>query len=593
MRGVRKMWGRFALACCVVLLAAPVVTLRAAQAGEARPDDELLGVWVNETTSGPQVRGELVLERDDRSWTARVGGFEVVAPRSGDSVHVVLPGGEGELRAHLEDGGRTVRGFWIQPAGLLPPYASPILLRRMRSDAWRGTVVPRDDRFSLYLLIQRAEDGSLRGSFHNPEFGWNGGAPWFRLTRDGDVLVFTDPASGKVRYRQPYDSGQRRISMDFGRPLFLTPRRREQAVGLFPRTPEGAPYEYRVPVPESDGWPTARATDVGMDEAALRDLVRHIADTEPSAAGAPLIHSVLVARHGKLVLEEYFFGFGADQPHDLRSASKTLTSLMAGVAMDLGALDPGTPVLSLFPRDTSGEASAALDARKERMTVGQLLTHSSGLACDDNDDASPGNEQVMQEQQRQPDWYRYILDLPVAHEPGTTYAYCSGGMNLAGGAVAAATRSWLPDFFDRHIARPLGIERYHINLMPSGQAYSGGGMYLRPRDLLKIGQTYLDGGVWRGRRVVSRRWVEASTAHRLDTPNGASDGYGWHRYRLEAGGRSYQEYEASGNGGQFLIVVPELDVAVVFTAGNYGRYGVWRRFREELAPRYVLGAVRR
>ena len=197
----------------------------------------------------------------------------------------------------------------------------------------------------------------------------------------------------------------------------------------------------------------------------------------------------------------------------------------------------------------------------------------------------------MQGQTAQPDWYRYALALPMAHDPGSTYAYCSGGTNLAGGMVAAATRTWLPELFDRAVARPLGIARWHVNLMPTGEAYSGGGMYLRPRDLLKVGQAYLDGGVWRGRRVVSRAWVARSTARQADAPDGSSDGYGWHRHQLAWGGRTWDEYEANGNGGQLLIVVPALDVVVVFTAGNYNRYGVWRTFRDELVPRYVLATT--
>ena len=115
---------------------------------------------------------------------------------------------------------------------------------------------------------------------------------------------------------------------------------------------------------------------------------------------------------------------------------------------------------------------------------------------------------------------------------------------------------------------------------------------MRPRDLLKLGELHLRGGVWNGARVVSKRWVDESTAHQISVPNGSSDGYGWHRHTLQVGGRSYQEYEANGNGGQFLIVVPELDLAIVFTAGNYGQYNIWRKFRDELVPQYIMTAVK-
>jgi CubicO group peptidase (beta-lactamase class C family) len=289
------------------------------------------------------------------------------------------------------------------------------------------------------------------------------------------------------------------------------------------------------------------------------------------------------------VLEEYFRGFDRARLHDLRSASKTFVSVLLGAAMLNGArLSPETPVYALF---AAQGPFANPDPRKAAITVGELMTHSSGLACDDNDDDSPGNEDRMQEQAAQPDWFRYVLDLPLVHQPGEVYAYCSGGMNLAGGALRAATGVWLPELFDSLVARPLQIRRYAVNLMPTGEGYSGGGMHLRPRDLLKVGVAYLNGGVWNGVRVVSRAWVERSTAFQMASGNGSSDGYGWHRNTLEAGGRTYQEYEANGNGGQLLIVLPELDLALVFTAGSYGNYRVWRKLREEIVPHQIIPAV--
>ncbi len=257
--------------------------------------------------------------------------------------------------------------------------------------------------------------------------------------------------------------------------------------------------------------------------------------------------------------------------------------------METGAqLSVDTPVLSLLGAD---DPVPHADDRKRRITVGHLMTHSSGLACDDNDDDSPGNEGVMQSQDREPDWYRYALNLPMMHDPGTRYAYCTAGMNLVGWVVSRATGTWLPDFFRRHVAEPLQIERYHLNLMPTGEAYAGGGVYLTPRDFLKLGQAYLNGGVWNRRRLVSEEWVAQSTAHQIDASSNSSDGYAWHRYELPVGDRVYQEYEANGNGGQFLIVVPELDLVIVFTAGYYGMYGVWRRLRDEVVPQRILSAM--
>jgi CubicO group peptidase (beta-lactamase class C family) len=151
------------------------------------------------------------------------------------------------------------------------------------------------------------------------------------------------------------------------------------------------------------------------------------------------------------------------------------------------------------------------DPRKARLTVAHLLTHTSGLACNDNDEASPGNEETMSSQTGQPDWWKYTLELPQAHEPGVRYAYCSANSNLVGAVLKTATKTSLPELFDRWVARPLDFGRYYWNLMPTGEGYLGGGAFLKSRDLLKVGQAYLDGGVWRGRRIVDASWVERST----------------------------------------------------------------------------------
>jgi CubicO group peptidase (beta-lactamase class C family) len=558
------------------------------RAGQAPPVPALAGLWGSESVLGPQVRGALTLERQGGRWIARIGGYELDAPVAGDEVRFELSDGAGGLRARLEDQGRWVRGFWIQHGEMLGPYATPVTLARVRADAWRGTVRPLAERFSLYLMIRRDEQGELHGAFHNPQANWRGGATSFRIVPEDGKLTLVDPATGKVRFVQPFDPDRRAITMDFGRPMLLRPTSLASAVGFVPRTPRQLPWTYREPLPEDDGWATAPAHRVGLDERVLSSGVDSILAIDAALDTGPRIHSLLVARHGKLVLEEYFYGATAGTPHDLRSASKSFTSLMAGIAMEHGAgFTMESPVLPFF---TAAEGAAdSGDPRKARITIGQLLTHTSGLACDDNDDSSPGNEDTMQH--RSEDWYDYTLRLPMSHDPGTTYSYCSGGVNLVGGVIAKTTGTWLPEFFDRYVARPLGIDRYGINLMPSGEGYAAGGMHLRSRDFLKIGQAMLDGGVWNGRRLVSKRWVEVSTARQVDVPGGASDGYGWHRHRLAAAGRTYDEYEASGNGGQFLIVVPQLDLVVVITAGNYGQYGIWRTFRDEFVPRYVLAAA--
>jgi CubicO group peptidase (beta-lactamase class C family) len=214
----------------------------------------------------------------------------------------------------------------------------------------------------------------------------------------------------------------------------------------------------------------------------------------------------------------------------------------------------------------------------------------------------------MQTQKGEPDWWKYTLDLPMAHDPGSRYAYCSANSNLVGAVLKAATGTTLPELFEQWVARPLEFQRYYWNLIPTGDGYLGGGAFLRPRDFLKVGQAYLDGGVWRGRRIVGSSWVSRSTAPSVKVSpettgldkdrfpefyGEGEDAYAWHLNRLRSGERTYREYEATGNGGQLLMVIPELDLVVVFTGGNYGQGGIWGRFRDQIVPQEIIPAIRR
>ncbi len=548
------------------------------------------------------MRGELRVVRTAAGWSAQISGFEIAPRTAGDSIWVTVPDHQGEFKGRILRDSQAIAGFWTQPPGVVSgvPYTAPLRLRRdvtnHASRVWSAAVVPLEDRFSLYLTVWTRPDGALLGAFHNPDANSRGGAAAFHVERTGATVRFTDTVAGP-RSAAPivatFDSTNRLLVIpwpDVGRPLVLTRRDRDDAVGLYPRSPAGPDYEYRAPLPAGDGWETDRASDVGLDERQLTALIRAIAAGDPRLDSTSLIQSVLVARHGRLVLEEYFFGYDQWTPHDLRSASKTFGSVLLGAAMMHGMpLGPSTRVYAALQSEGPFDNP---DPRKQDITVGQLLTHSTGLACDDNDDASPGNEGTMQSQRAQSDWYKYTLSLPMAHDPGQHYAYCSATMNLVGGVIAAAAHAWLPTLVDQWIAAPLQFRRYYVNLAPTGEAYFGGGMYLVPRDLLKLGVTYLQGGVWNDRRIVTSAWVAASTAQQVGSPGDAqADGFGWHRRALVSGGRTFREYEANGNGGQFLVVLPDLDLAVVMTGADYGRYGIWRRWRDVLVPGYIIGAA--
>ena len=601
------------------LVLAGVLVVVAAPTLAAGPEEELIGLWGYGTAFGPMLQGPLVLEQRPEGWRAAFGGLETAIKVDGGALSAVFPEKVGKFRGELVGKGEAIEGFWIRPAvtedprypgGASQAFATPVTLTRAGAKKWSGDVIPLKDRFKLYLSVFRNADGMLLGAFRDPYMNRIGGASRFRVTLDGDKIEFSQPTEaggweGVFEATLLHEPDRLKIRWpDLGREIELRRQAPDDITQFFPRSPDHPPYAYKRPEETGDGWKTARGKDAGLDEAAMARAVQRILDGDPAARQPSMVHSMLVARHGKLVLEEYFFGFDRETPHDLRSAVKTFASVMLGAAMMKGLdLSPETSVTTLL----AGKAPFANpDPRKARITLAHLMTHTSGLACNDNDGASPGNEDTLQSQTKQPDWWKYALDLPMAHEPGERYAYCSATINLVGGALTVATKTWLPRFFDRAVARPLGFGRYHWNLTPTEEGYLGGGAWLRPRDLLKIGQAYLDGGVWHGRRIVGKDWVAVSTASRVqispqttglseeefgDYYGRSEDAYAWHLGTIRAGDRVYRTYLAGGNGGQLLIVVPELDLVAVFTGGNYQQGGIWSRWPQEILGAQIVTSI--
>lgn len=351
-----------------------------------------------------------------------------------------------------------------------------------------------------------------------------------------------------------------------------------------PRPREKSSYTEHAPERVDDGWRTATPSQVGLNPDSIASLVASIVDGRMTAT-----HAVLVARRGRLVVEEYFYGFDKKTLHDLRSASKTLASLLVGLAIRDGAIeDASVTALSLFPY----RQYANWDPRKARITLRDLMTMSSGLDADDHDSDSPAAEHAYQS--RDEDWVKTALDAPMIADPGAQPLYGSANPLILGGVLASALDEPVEWFADRTLFAPLGISDYRWFTTSTGGPYLGGGLYLRPRDLLKIGQLYLDGGVWRGDRLLPQSWVRDSWGRYgrlapLDL-NGNDYGYLWWHHEYEVDGESVRTVEARGYGGQYLFVVPALDLVVVVTAGNY-RNGRTRQSQRVL-DEFLLPAVR-
>ncbi len=172
----------------------------------------------------------------------------------------------------------------------------------------------------------------------------------------------------------------------------------------------------RPPPGRDDGWPTSTLDAQNIDRAAMERFIQKIVDMPMDSADAPQIHGVLIARHGKLVLEEYFHGEHRDKPHMTRSASKSVAAVLVGAAIQAGApLKLSSPVYEVM---NGGKFPPDLEPQKRTMTLEHLLTMSSGYFCDDNNDDAPGNEETMWDQTDEPDFYRYTHESPDGDTAG-------------------------------------------------------------------------------------------------------------------------------------------------------------------------------
>jgi CubicO group peptidase (beta-lactamase class C family) len=551
------------------------------------------GLWGAVYVGGPRVRGELTITAVNGGYVAAIAGFETRVTGTASDLRFALPSGNGEFRGSLDRDRNGISGHWIQAQGPVSfqPRATPVDLRLRAPGVWSGVVTPLDERMHLFVDIRR-DAGSLTAVIRIPETN-RGGNQRLAVQLDGDQVVLKGPPD----IRGSYDARTDRLLLSlYEQPHTFSRLNPDDAVGFYARSPRNATYTYRPPAGAGDGWKTGTIREARLDDRPLAAFIQSILGADGADPASIPVHSLLIARHGQLVMEEYFYGFERDRPHDTRSAGKTFAPMLIGIARDRGAkVAPDTPLAALPLRS---RPFANDDARKQRLTVEDVMTMRAGLACDDNDPMSPGGEDRMQRQRDQPDWYKYTVDLPMVSEPGgPTAVYCSAALNLAGGVAGAVTGTWNGDLFHRYVARPLQFGTYHLNLMPTGDAYFGGGVYLRPRDALKLGQLYLNGGTWNGVRVVSKEWVDRSTKAygTFARPVVEADvnhqyGYGWHIHHFTVGGRTYREFAAEGNGGQLVMVFPELAMVVGINAGKYGS-PAWYRWSLEITPKYLIPAA--
>ncbi len=345
----------------------------------------------------------------------------------------------------------------------------------------------------------------------------------------------------------------------------FAPLTAEERAALAPAEPEYWPTE---------GWRTATPESQGMDSARLAEMVTFIEDEDLA------IDSVLVVRHGYLVLDAYFYPFAQNSTHELYSVTKSFTSALVGIAIEEGYLAGiDQPVVSFFPERTFDH----LDADKAAMTIENLLTMTAGLDWQEmNVGYGTTRNTTIEMAQYGGDWTQFVLDRPMAEPPGTVFNYNSGASYLLSAILTEATGMRAADFARERLFEPLGFSRWRWTANPRGVTIGGWGLNVTAHDMAKFGLLYLHQGRWDDQTIVPADWVAASTTTQVELAWG--EGYGYQWWISPAAGT----YSARGLYGQYIIVIPALDMVVTFISDLPEEQG---DVPDLLLAYYVLPAV--
>ncbi len=561
------------------------------------------GLWAWSRDTAADVRTVMV-QREADGYQTRVDGMDVPMRKVDDIWRADLPNGDW-LTIEPAGADDVISGTYLQPQIVEGVWyqnmATRFALKPLATDPWRSTVTIQARPHHIFVDFHDGAEGRSVAVIRNPEANAIG-ATSYAVHSDADKAEVTLIAGGDDGPRLQFRENDRGKLEHVETGRLFSPATREIESRYRSRT-NGADVRFEQPPVLDDGWSAASAEEAGFDRAKLNALVAELAMADPRARRPQLLHSLLVSHRGKLVVEEYFYGHDREMRHDIRSLGKVFGSVMIGALRENGTLvDVDTPIV----RETLEQAGLPLnDPRKSNITLHHMLTYTSGLDCA-GDDASLGREDRMWGQEDETDFWLFTAKLPVLYPAGERYAYCSGSANLVGSALVRHGGKSVHALFDEMIAKPLDFGPYHWALAPNGEGYLGGGPYMRPRDVLKVGAMYAMGGRWNGQQIVPTDWVRESTSEFIEiSPEttrttreyfnnnypGGTQGYIWRNDIVRAGDRSYQSYEASGNGGQLLIVVPELELAVAMTGGNYGQGIVWTRWRDEIVGGMVIPAM--
>lgn len=282
----------------------------------------------------------------------------------------------------------------------------------------------------------------------------------------------------------------------------------------------------------------------------------------------PMLAAVIV-KNGYIIDVYYKDGYDETSSFLLHSASKSVTSALVGIAIEQGYIESvDTPLAQYFPELYDRE-----DTRWQRITIRHLLTHTSGIDC--------GDTEFEDEWRASDNWIEFVLNRPMAHEPGTFFNYSTANTHLLCAVLQQATGEDLYEFGKEYLFDPVGMDSVRIDTDAQGISDGGNGIYMDIYDMARFGLLYLNGGEWQGRQVIPAEWVEESTTLQFERDSGSAD-YGYQWWVRTFGDNDYPAFFAQGHAGQYIFVVPDLELIIAFTGDYEGRTSIYWRLANQI-----------
>ena len=316
-------------------------------------------------------------------------------------------------------------------------------------------------------------------------------------------------------------------------------------------------YSYYEPSQKEDGFECSTLSEVGIDSTYIHKLVENILKGKMAT-----IHSLLIVKDDKLVLEEYFHNYDSNKLHPLESVTKSFTSSLMGIAIDKkNVLDVNEPVWHYFEKWDSTQWVK----KKYDVKIKNLLTMTAGL---DWKPFTPNEYNDDVNIYTSSDWIEYILNKDLKYKPGSKFFYNNRLMFLQGHIIEESSGLSVDSFANQYLFNELGIIKHYWKVYDNGITETGGGLKLLPRDMMKFGLMFLNQGKWRGKHVISPEWIKSSTENQIHSGN-QEYGYNWLIKSYNVNRQTFDTYYALGHGEQLIMIIPDANTVFVMTAGNY------------------------